>query len=92
MVQEELRVLHLVLKTNRRRLAPRQLDEGLKAHAHSDTRTPTRPHFLMVLCPRPSIYKPSQPVIPAVRWLSWEDLECTGSLGSRVSLRLACII
>ena len=38
MVLEELRVLHLVLKVNRRRLAFRQLgDSSLKAHTYSDT-------------------------------------------------------
>jgi hypothetical protein len=40
MVQEELRVLHLVPKANRRRLASRQLDKGLKAHTYSNKVTP----------------------------------------------------
>jgi hypothetical protein len=47
-VQEELRVLHLHLKTARRRLTSRYWDEGLKAHIHSDTPTPTRSHLLIV--------------------------------------------
>jgi hypothetical protein len=37
MVQAELRALHLHLKAISGRLASRQLGEGLKAHAHSDT-------------------------------------------------------
>jgi hypothetical protein len=36
---EELRIPHLVLKVARRRL------EGIKAHPHSDTGSPTRPHL-----------------------------------------------
>ena len=46
MVQEELRVLHLNLKTASRRLTSRELDESLKSHTHSDTPIPTRPHLL----------------------------------------------
>jgi hypothetical protein len=59
-VQEELRVVHLHLKAASGRLASRQLDEGLKAHTHSDTPTPTGPHLLKVPLPGKSIYKPSQ--------------------------------
>jgi hypothetical protein len=33
-------------------------DEGLKAHTHNDTPTPTRPHLLIVPLPGSSIYKP----------------------------------
>jgi hypothetical protein len=40
MVQEELRVLHLYLKDEGVK------DEGLKAHAHSDTLPPARPYLL----------------------------------------------
>jgi hypothetical protein len=40
-----VRVLHLVLKANRRRLASRQLKEG-SLKAHSDILPPTRPHLL----------------------------------------------
>jgi hypothetical protein len=59
MVQEELRVLHLHLKAASRILVSRQYYEGLKAHTHSDTPTPTGPHLLIVPLPGPSIYKPS---------------------------------
>ena len=38
---------------------PGSYDEGLKAHAHSDTPTPTGPQLLIVLLPGPSTYKPS---------------------------------
>jgi hypothetical protein len=47
MVQEELRVLHLHLKASRRILAPTWLG-GLKAHTHSDTLPPMRPHLQIV--------------------------------------------
>jgi hypothetical protein len=58
-IVQELRVLHLVSKTNRRRLASRQLGRrSLKAHPHSDTLPPTKPHLLIVPLPRPSIFKP----------------------------------
>jgi hypothetical protein len=57
MVQEELRVLHLVPKADRRRLASRKLGEGLKAYPHSDTLPPTRPHLLKVPLAGPSIFK-----------------------------------
>ena len=56
MVQKMLRVLQLVPKANRRRLASRQIGGGLKAHSYSDTLPPTRPHLLIVLLPEPSIY------------------------------------
>jgi hypothetical protein len=47
-------------KSTRRRLASRQLGQGLKAHIHSGTPTPTRPHFLIVPLSGPTTYKPSQ--------------------------------
>jgi hypothetical protein len=60
-MQEELRVLHLVLKANRRRPVYRQLRRrSLKAHPHSDTLSPIRPHLLIVPLPGPRIFKPSQ--------------------------------
>ena len=34
---------------------------NLKAHLHSDTLPPTRPHLLVVPLPGPSIYKPPHP-------------------------------
>jgi hypothetical protein len=45
---KELRVLQLVLKANRRKLAASRQLEGrfLKAHTHSDTLPPKRPHQL----------------------------------------------
>jgi hypothetical protein len=36
------------------------MNEGLKAHAHSDRLPPTRPHLLIVPLPGPSIFKPPQ--------------------------------
>jgi hypothetical protein len=46
---EELRVLYLHLKANRRRLVSRQLGGGsLKAHPYSATLPPTGPHLLRV--------------------------------------------
>jgi hypothetical protein len=46
-VQEELKVLHFDLKTNRKRLASRQLGRSsLKAYSHNDTLPSTRPHLL----------------------------------------------
>jgi hypothetical protein len=60
MVQEELRVLHLIPKGNRR-LASRQLKgSSLKAHPHSDALPPTLPHLLIMLLPGSSIFKPPQ--------------------------------
>ena len=53
MVQRDLRVLHLHLK------AGFQAARMIKAHAHSDTPTPTKPHFQILPLPRPSTYKPS---------------------------------
>ena len=58
MVQAELRALHLHLKAASGRLTSSQLGEGLKAHVHSDTPTPTGPHLLIVPLPWPSIFKP----------------------------------
>jgi hypothetical protein len=60
MVQEELRVLHLHLKAASRILTSRQLGQGIKAHAHNDPPTTTRPHFLIVPLPGPCVYNPSQ--------------------------------
>jgi hypothetical protein len=37
---------------------PGSWDEGLKAHAHSDTSTPTRPYLQILPHPGPRIYKP----------------------------------
>ena len=51
MVQEDLKVASRIP-------ASRQL-EGLKAHTHSDTPSPTRPHLPTVPPPGPSVYKPS---------------------------------
>jgi hypothetical protein len=59
-VQEELRVLYLHLKTANRILTVSQLRNRLKAQAHSDTPTPTRPHLPIVPVPVSSIHKPSQ--------------------------------
>jgi hypothetical protein len=50
-LERELGVLHFVQKANSRRLASRQLEEGLKAHPHSDTLPPTRPYLLTVPLP-----------------------------------------
>ena len=50
-IPEELRVLHLVPKAV-------SLEEGLKAHPHSDTLPPTRPYLLIVPLPGPNIFKP----------------------------------
>jgi hypothetical protein len=56
--QEELRILYLVLKANRRKLASRELGRGplsppIQWHISSNKATPTltRPHFLMVPFP-----------------------------------------
>jgi hypothetical protein len=47
MVQEELRVLYLVLKANRR-LASKQLGgRSLKVLSYSDTVPPTKPHQIV---------------------------------------------
>jgi hypothetical protein len=58
MALEELRVLHLVPKANWRRMISRHWEESLKAHPHSDTLPPTRPHLLVVPLHGPSIFKP----------------------------------
>jgi hypothetical protein len=57
MALEELRVLRLILKANRRRLASRQLGEGSQSPPDSNTLPPTRPHLLIVPLPEPSIFK-----------------------------------
>ena len=57
MVQNELRVLHLVLKANRSRIANGQ--EDLKPYSST---LPTRPHLLIVPLPKPSIFKPPHPI------------------------------
>ena len=66
MVQEELRVLNSHLSAPKRIMTSRQQDEGLKAHTHNNTSTPTGPHLLIVPLLGPSIYKPSLVVV----WLS----------------------
>ena len=66
LVQEELRVLRLHLKSATRILASRQLGWVLKliptlnTYSNKVTPTPTGPQLLIVLLPGPSIYKPSQ--------------------------------
>jgi hypothetical protein len=62
MVQEELKLLPLVPKAARRRLAssPGGWDKGLKPHVHSDIPTLTRPYLQIVPLPGPSIFKPPQ--------------------------------
>jgi hypothetical protein len=42
---------------------PGSKEEGLNAHPYSDTLSPTRPHFLIVLLHGPSIFKPPQKAI-----------------------------
>jgi hypothetical protein len=54
---EELRILYVVSKANRRRLASKQLEESsLKAQPHSDTLPSTRPHLIVPL-PGLSIFR-----------------------------------
>jgi hypothetical protein len=60
-VQEELRVLHLHLKTGFQAAK----DKGLKAHVHSSILPPTRPYLQIVLFPGPSIFKPPQCLSPS---------------------------
>jgi hypothetical protein len=50
MALEELRVLHLVPKTNRR-LSPMWLGAGSQIPPHSDTIPPTRPYLLIEQLP-----------------------------------------
>jgi hypothetical protein len=57
MMQEELRVLQLHLKSASRILSSRQL--GRRSHTHSDAATPTVPHLLRVLRPGPCLCNPS---------------------------------
>jgi hypothetical protein len=56
MVLEELRVLHLDLKTTRRRLASRQLGRGSYSPSYSDTLLSTRPYYLIMPHPLPSLF------------------------------------
>lgn len=65
MAMEELRGLHLVLKSNIRRLAPMWLGGRYQSppspwypSSNKATPTPKRPHLLTVLFPGPSIFKP----------------------------------
>jgi hypothetical protein len=60
MVLEDLRVLHLDKAVARRDCLIGSQEDGLKAHPHSDTLPPTRPHLLIVPLPGPSIFKPQQ--------------------------------
>jgi hypothetical protein len=62
MVQEELRVLRLHLRANKKRLISRELGMILKAHLHSDILPPTRTHLLIVPLPGPCIFKPPHQV------------------------------
>jgi hypothetical protein len=39
---------------------PGSWDQGLKAHAHNDTPTPTRPYLLIIPLPGTSTFKPPQ--------------------------------
>jgi hypothetical protein len=69
MALEGLRVLHLVVKADRKRLISRQLGGGSpsptvthflqQGHTYSSKATPIpkRPHFLIVLLPEPNIFK-----------------------------------
>lgn len=89
MLEQELRVLHLDLGAGRRRLSfADNQEEGissapgkawslgdLKVHIYNDTLIPTRLHFLIMLLPKPNIYKPSLgeslglPRDPEQQWL-----------------------
>jgi hypothetical protein len=69
MVLEELRVLHLILKTNRR-LAPTWLGGGSHWPSPQWHTSSTRPHFLIVLLPGPSILKPHTQSLPSDLWPS----------------------
>jgi hypothetical protein len=57
MVLEELRVLYLVSKANRRLALLGSKEKGLRVHPHSKTLPPTRPYHLIVPLPGPSIFK-----------------------------------
>jgi hypothetical protein len=58
MVLKMLRVLHLVSKANRRRLASKYLGGRSQRLPLCDTLPPTRPHLLIVALPGPSLFKP----------------------------------
>jgi hypothetical protein len=67
MVLEELRILHLIAKANRKRLASLgSYEETLIVYSHSDTLPPTRPQLLqshtslIVPLHGPSIFKSPQ--------------------------------
>jgi hypothetical protein len=47
MVQEELRVLHLHLRLLAEYWLPGSYNEGLKAHTHRATPTPTKPLLIL---------------------------------------------
>ena len=78
---EELRVLHLVLETNRRRLASRQLGEksqnsppqGLSS-SNKTIPTSTRPYLLIVPFPGPGIFKTPQ-VLKMTRFFLYHSLK-----------------
>jgi len=65
MVLEELRVLHLVPKANRRRLTSRHIGGWSQSLPPSVTHkailTPIRSHLLIVPLRGPNIFKPLQP-------------------------------
>jgi hypothetical protein len=83
MTLEEVRVLHLHPKEAKNKLTFKQLGgRTLKAHSHSDTLSPTRPHLLLVPLPRPS-----KSTYPSTSSLWAPPLRCT----SAVSLFLASI-
>lgn len=51
-------------------------DQGLKAHTHGDTPTPTGSHILIVPRPEPSIRKPSR-----AQWVWFQkDDEIVGTI------------
>ena len=77
---EKLRVLHLVLKANRR-LVSRQLGEGpqnlpLQGHTSSNKAIPAskKPYLLIVPFPGPSIFKPPK-VLKMTRFSLHHPLE-----------------
>jgi hypothetical protein len=65
---------------------PGSQEEGIKAHAHSDPLTPTRPHLQIVPLPGPSIYKPSQ----WSSWSSWFSFWMGNSMKTQCSPVLMC--
>ena len=54
---EVLRVVYLVPKAYRRRLAFKQLGGGSQAHLYNHILPVTRPHLLIVPVPGPHIFK-----------------------------------